>query len=208
MMGEDPTDVGAGSAGPPRVSTGLDQGPDPDEWVDLVRVDPVQADPGERAAQFEALYRQDTPRLVRFLILDGAPAAVAAELAQETMTALWQSWDTVTSPKAWSRRVASRKWIRYRTQVPELPIDILPETGVLLPRSQDAETIDAGCDLLRLLSLLTPRQRQVMARTYDGDTAADIAAELGMSEATVRSTLRHARQEMERHHPRRQEGQR
>lgn len=50
------------------------------------------------------------------------------------MTDLWRSWDAVTSPKAWSRTAASRKWMRYRTQAPELSIDMLPETDDAIDR--------------------------------------------------------------------------
>jgi hypothetical protein len=102
-MDDDPTDIGVAPADPAHVSTGLDQSPDPDRgWAD-----PALADPDGREARFEIFYREHAARLVRFLILDGAPAAVAAELAQETMTALWRSWDTVTSPRycpRWSRQ--------------------------------------------------------------------------------------------------------
>jgi RNA polymerase sigma factor (sigma-70 family) len=156
-------------------------------------------------APFNVFYRGYTPRLVRFLVLDGAPPGLAAELAQEVMIELWREWDAVRSPKAWARRAASRKWIRYRTTVPELPVDMVPESGPLLS-SEDAERVLVEHDLLRLLDLLTPRQRQVMALTYDGDTPAEIADELSITEATVRSTQRTARQQMAEYRRSRQEG--
>jgi DNA-binding CsgD family transcriptional regulator len=45
-----------------------------------------------------------------------------------------------------------------------------------------------------------------MARTYDGDTPAEIAVELRITEATVRSTQRNARRTMSEHRHGRQEG--
>jgi RNA polymerase sigma-70 factor (ECF subfamily) len=42
------------------------------------------------------------------------------------------------------------------------------------------------------------RQREVLAWTYDGATPADIASELGVEPATVRSTLRNARAVLQR----------
>jgi RNA polymerase sigma factor (sigma-70 family) len=42
------------------------------------------------------------------------------------------------------------------------------------------------------------RQREVLVWTYDGATPAEIAEELGMKPATVRSTLRNARVQLRR----------
>jgi RNA polymerase sigma-70 factor (ECF subfamily) len=52
--------------------------------------------------------------------------------------------------------------------------------------------------LRRLARLGSDRQRQILAWTYDGATPAEIAAELGMHPATVRSTLRNARAALRR----------
>src|SRR5215475_10923595 len=109
MGDEEPADVGAAPAGLPQRSAQSDRegsGASGDRQAHLDRV----------AAEFTVFYRGHLPRLVRFLILDGAPPALAAELAQEVMTALWRDWDTVASPRAWTRTAASRAWIRYRTQ--------------------------------------------------------------------------------------------
>jgi RNA polymerase sigma-70 factor (ECF subfamily) len=156
------------------------------------------------AEEFTVFYRGHLPRLVRFLVLDGAPLALAADLAQEVMAALWRGWDTVESPWPWTRTAASRAWIRYRTKVTELPTDIVESSPLI--SAEDAAAVEVRHDLLRLLRLLTPRERQVMARTYDGDTPAEIAAELGITEATVRSTQRNARRTMAEHRHGRQEG--
>lgn len=195
-MGEqDPPDAagasGAAPVGRPRPSTA------PEAAGDQL------AGPDQAVAEFTAFYSDNVPRLVRFLIVDGAPPALAAELVQDVMTALWRCWHTVASPGPWTRTAASRAWIRYRTRVPELPTDI-PDSVLL--SSHDAGDIDVRHDLLRLLDRLTPRQRQVMARTYDGDTPAEIAAELQITEATVRSLLRNARHTMAEHRDSRREG--
>jgi RNA polymerase sigma-70 factor (ECF subfamily) len=189
-----PADAGAVPAGPSSPSP-------PPARADELGDHPVHLD--QIASEFSAFYKDFMPRLVRFLILDGAPPALAAELAQEVMVALWRTWDTVQSPKAWARTAASRAWIRYRTHLPELPAEI-PES--LLISSQEAADIETRHDLLRLLRLLTPRERQVAARTYDGDTPAEIAAELQITEATVRSLQRNARRTMAKHRDARREG--
>ena len=193
-MGDEPGDVGTASEGPVDKAAPL-------TGVDLTLVGPPQA-----TEQFTAFYRDYMPRLVRFLVLDGAPVALAAELAQEVMVSLWRNWDTVQYPKAWARTAAARAWIRYRTQVPELPTDIVPDPSPLIS-TQDARAVEVHHDLLRLLTLLAPRERQVMALTYDDDTPAEIASELGIAEATVRSIQRNARQKMAVHRPSRREGE-
>ena len=192
MGDEEPADVGAVPAGLPQRSA--PSGASGDRQAHLDRV----------AAEFTVFYRGHMPRLVRFLVLDGARPALAAELAQEVMAALWRGWDTVESPWPWTRTAAARAWIRYRTQVPELPTDIVESS--LLVSAEDAAAVEVRHDLLRLLRLLTPRERQVMARTYDGDTPAEIAAELQITEATVRSTQRNARGKMAEHRHSRQDG--
>jgi RNA polymerase sigma factor (sigma-70 family) len=194
MGAEEP---GASAGGQPhRATPAAPAGP-------VIPVD-SQAELGRVAAEFTVFYRDYLPRLVRFLAIDGAPVTLAAELAQEAMLELWRAWDTVQSPRAWTRTVASRAWIRYRIQLPELPAD-LPEPGPVVS-AEDATAVEVRHDLLRLLRLLTPRERQIMARTYDGDTPAEIAAELQIAEATVRSTQRNARRKMSAHRHGRQEG--
>jgi RNA polymerase sigma-70 factor (ECF subfamily) len=61
------------------------------------------------------------------------------------------------------------------------------------------ENFEAGHEFLRWLARLgSDRQRQILAWTYDGATPTEIAAELGMHPATVRSTLRNARAALRR----------
>ena len=128
----------------------------------------------------------------------GAPAALAADLAQDTMALLWRDWDAVDSPRAWTRTVAGRAYLRYVTRVPELPADVAADPGPLIGAAE-AAAVEARHDLLRLLRDLAPRERQVLALTYDGDTPAEIAALLGIAEATVRSVQRHARAKLAEH---------
>ncbi len=52
--------------------------------------------------------------------------------------------------------------------------------------------------VLNAMSKLPARQRQVMAWYYDGYSAVEIAENLGMPVATVRSNLRHARETLRR----------
>jgi RNA polymerase sigma factor (sigma-70 family) len=193
-MGDEPADLGSlpeGLADPPAAVTGHASA--------LAGHDPAAVE------AYRAFYLEYTPRLVRYLIVSGAPPAWAAEFAQDAMLQLWQKWDDVESPWAWCRTVAYRAWIRYRTRLPEQPVEGLSERSTLLSL-EDAATVETRHDVLRLLDELSPRERHVMALTYDGDTPAEIADELGMNEATVRSHLRHARRKMAGHRPARRDG--
>jgi RNA polymerase sigma factor (sigma-70 family) len=64
----------------------------------------------------------------------------------------------------------------------------------LIASNIDLEYLEARHELSYWLTQLRgDRQREVLVWTYDGATPVEIAAELGMSPATVRSTLRNAR---------------
>jgi RNA polymerase sigma-70 factor (ECF subfamily) len=63
----------------------------------------------------------------------------------------------------------------------------------------DVETFESNHEFLRWLGRLSgDRQRVVLVWAYDGATPAEIAVELGMAPATVRSTLRNARATLRR----------
>ncbi|MFD7973681.1 RNA polymerase sigma factor [Streptomyces clavifer] len=154
------------------------------------------AQPAQSAAalpsteEFEAFYREVTPKLVGFLIRQGARLAIAAEIAQDTMLKAYRKWAEIDSPSGWVHRVASRELIRYiaRTEADDLCEDV-PEASSLLPSPSAAAEWEQQQDLLRLLADLPPRQRQIMAWKYDGHTPAEIAEELGISPIAVRASL-------------------
>ncbi|GAA3039083.1 RNA polymerase sigma factor [Actinokineospora globicatena] len=142
-------------------------------------------------AEFTEFYRASVKPLVAFLILQGATLAEAADVAQETMTKAYQRWETLDHPHAWTRRVASREFIRQRVNQPETPTDPLPHSPLL--RTGDIEGWELTQDLVRALATLTPRQRQVMAWMLTGHTPAEIAQELGLTDGAVRQQVYLAR---------------
>ncbi|WP_280274106.1 RNA polymerase sigma factor [Nocardia wallacei] len=146
----------------------------------------------EGLAEFGAFYREFTPPLMGFLILQGARPADAADIVQETMAKAWRAWSTITSPKAWARRVAGRELVR---RVAALDEDLIaePEQSSLLPTCSDIDEWIQQDDYYRALTALPPRQRQVMAWTMEGYKPAEIAAILRLHPATVRSNLSKAR---------------
>jgi RNA polymerase sigma factor (sigma-70 family) len=155
--------------------------------------------PTRRGTRPSAFYREFVPTLVAFLMWQGAAFAEAADIAQETMIAAHQHWTTIRVPAAWARRVASRALARRIARVEEDPVDDLPQANPLLPEQSGLSDWEQRHDILRLLALLPPRQRQVMAWTLDGYAPAETAEELQISPDTVRANLHKARRSLARH---------
>ncbi|MFJ9953221.1 RNA polymerase sigma factor [Kitasatospora sp. NPDC091207] len=146
-----------------------------------------------RNGEFAYFYRTCLRKLVAFLMWQGASAALAADLAQDTMLKAYERWDRIQSPEAWSRRVASRELVRAFSRVEESIEELTLEPTSLLPSPGEAAEWERRQEILNLLSGLPARQRQVMAWTLDDYTPTEIAAELGMNPAAVRASLFKAR---------------
>jgi RNA polymerase sigma factor (sigma-70 family) len=146
--------------------------------------------------ELSKFYVENVPRLVAFLVCEGVSVSDAADCVQETLIdALPPVWATLEYPYAWCRRVAHWKacdLVQQRREAPFADPDLAGSP--LIAPGLDTENFEAGHEFLRWLARLgSDRQRQILAWTYDGATPAEIAAELGMHPATVRSTLRNAR---------------
>jgi RNA polymerase sigma-70 factor (ECF subfamily) len=144
---------------------------------------------------------ENVPRLVVFLVCAGVSLIDAADCVQETLIdALPPVWATLQCPYAWCRRVAYRKACDLALRQREEPFADLEQVGSLLVASDVAmENFESKHEFLGWLARLNGnKQREVLAWTYDGATPAEIAAELGMDPATVRSTLRNARAALRR----------
>lgn len=141
---------------------------------------------------FEQFYRAVTPELTRFLLLQGATMADAAEVVQDTLGSAYQRWDSIDHHRAWCYRVASRTWIRRMTTVQEdLRAD--PEVPSPLLRAAPTDAWHTRHELIVALAALPPKQRQIMAWTLSGYTPAEIAEELQLTSDQVRANLRLAR---------------
>jgi RNA polymerase sigma factor (sigma-70 family) len=136
---------------------------------------------------------------VAFLLWQGARLPEALDIAQETMLAAHQHWQTIRHPEQWARRVASRTLIRRATSTEEIPVEQIPDGRPLLAPQTNVGDWEQQHDILRALAVLPPRQRQVMAWTFDGYSPSEIAAELQLTAEAVRSNLRKARQTLAAH---------
>lgn len=116
----------------------------------------------------------------------------AQDLTQETFERVWRSWERVAgldSPSAWARHVltnlAISSWRRQRTR--------LRHAARLAP-SLHAEAATEHLDVAAAVRALPSRQRDsLVMHTVLGMSVAEVATQLGTSEATVRSWLSRAR---------------
>lgn len=151
-------------------------------------------------AAFSAFYRRFVPTLVGFLLWQGARLPDATDIAQVAMSKAYRCWSTIREPEAWARRVASRELARHIANVePEDPVGEIPEHSSLLRSLTNVSAWEQQYEVLRLLDLLPPRQRQVMAWTLDGYAPAEIAEELNITSEAVRSNLWKARKTLAQH---------
>lgn len=154
---------------------------------------PQRAEPDGNAA-FRAFYEQERPGLVAFLMAMGVSFHDANDIAQEAMKRAYLNWATIAAPRAWIRTVASRIYFRKVLASQEDPVDEIPEKPAFNDAALAVMFGEEQSRVLRLLSELSPRQRQVMAWCYDGYAPREIAEHLDMEANTVRVTLHNARQ--------------
>lgn len=152
--------------------------------------------PNEARAEgaYEALFRRECAPLVRALTLVAGDAEAAADAVQDAFVQAHRHWDRVVgldSPIGWVRHVAINR-IRNQHRGRQRQDEALPR--LVQPEALDVVGGDGIDDVLTLLDGLAPQQRAAIALYYllDQPTAA-VAEHLGVSEATVRSHLRAAR---------------
>ncbi|MEX5634856.1 sigma-70 family RNA polymerase sigma factor [Parafrankia sp. FMc2] len=180
----------------------MDSRPDPPEPSATSRAAPAPLSglSANTVAEFSAFYRRFVPTLVGFLIWQGVRQADAVEIAQDTMVIAFRSWDRIDRPEAWARRVASRAYARRIADLAEESVAEVPEArSPLLGSPADLDAVIGRHEVLRLLDLLPPRQRQVMAWAVDGYTPGEIAQELRMEPDAVRASLYKARRALAGH---------
>lgn len=122
--------------------------------------------------------------------------ADAEDLLQATLIKAYQSWDKIDDPSAvdsFVRRVMVNTHIsgwRRRRHLDEYPTDELPDS----PSGTDATSESDLADMMQRAIDRLPRQMRsaVMLRYYDDMTEPEVAAALGVSVGTVKSTVARA----------------
>lgn len=140
--------------------------------------------------RFREFVSARSPALMRLaFLLTGGDQHAAEDLLQTALTRTVARWNSVDSPEAYVRQVMYRQQIswwrlaRWRREaiVADPPESVGPD---------GTRTADLKIVVRRALARLTPRQRTVLVLRYFEDMPeAEIAAVLGCSVGTVRSTV-------------------
>jgi len=153
---------------------------------------------------FATLFSHFAPRVKAYLLRQGAPSAVAEDLAQEALLNLWRKAHLFDPAKAsaatWLFTIARNLRIDAirREKRPELdPEDFMPESG---PAADQGMVLADDESRLRLaLKDLPADQIQVVELSFFADKPhSQIATELGIHLGTVKSRLRLAMSRLKR----------
>lgn len=149
---------------------------------------------GDRVA-FGEYVRSRSHTLLRAAQAMTGNRADAEDLVQATLVKAYQSWDRIDDPAAldtYVRRVMVNTHISgwRRRRVDEYPTDEIPDA----PATDDATKDSDMRDVVQRAIDRLPRQMRaaVMLRFYDDMTEPEVAAALGVSVGTVKSTVARA----------------
>jgi RNA polymerase sigma factor (sigma-70 family) len=146
--------------------------------------------------EFNEFVRQEWPTLVAFVRrASDVTLEQAQDAVQDALIKAYPEWSTILHPRAWLRlvaqRIAQREVARSKTGLLRA---VVGGYDVTTHHDPDIAVLHSEHDdLLCLLRRLPRRRRLVMAWHLDGFDNEEIAEQLGMVPATVRSNLRHAR---------------
>jgi RNA polymerase sigma-70 factor (ECF subfamily) len=154
---------------------------------------------GREAATVDGLYDEHAAALWRYARRLTGDEARAQDVVQETLLRAWQHPEVADnnerSARAWLFTVARNividetRTARFRREL-STPDDVGAFDGAC------PDEVDAAMDRLLIgdaLARLTPEHREVVRRSYfQGWTTAQIAADLGIADGTVKSRLHYA----------------
>jgi RNA polymerase sigma-70 factor (sigma-E family) len=156
----------------------------------------VPAPPQDAPLTLEDLYRQHRMRLIRLALLLVDEPATAEDVVQEAFTGLHRNWGNLRDAAAavgYLRTAVvngSRSVLRRRKTAREYS----PPHAVNARSAESLAMLTAEHQsVVRALSHLPPRQREVLVLRYYGNlTEAEIAEAAGISKGTVKSTASRA----------------
>lgn len=118
--------------------------------------------------------------------------------AQDAMIEAYRKWGNIEKPRGFVRKVAARcagdeldgegaRSTREAKFAFRSPLPTLPDPLAL------AELADEQQEVLKRIRVLSPTQQKVLALLFDGHDRHEIAKDLGVEDATVRSHVRNIR---------------
>jgi RNA polymerase sigma factor (sigma-70 family) len=153
--------------------------------------------------EFNAFYHAERVGLVRFVMFLGADPDTAEDVVQTAFTRAFPVWHAIRFPQAWLRKVAQSEYFGHcRAAARQTSLDAAPGRAVRRAGISAAMALEQQAATREFLAAgiadLPPKQRQVMAWVWDGFSDAEIAGELGDSEAAVRKNRSRAMRNLRR----------
>ena len=157
--------------------------------------------PGNRD-DFDRLYRENYPRLLRTLYAITGDAGAAEDCVQEAFVKAWRAWPRFRperAPEGWLHQIAVNTAISYRRRAK------LRSVGEVLRRlgrpgvGRDPGDAASDSEIVNALAALPPRvAADFVLRYHHGYNNREIARMEGVSERTVGARLAQARDELAR----------
>jgi RNA polymerase sigma-70 factor (ECF subfamily) len=153
---------------------------------------------GTRRQQFEALVRAHSGELYRYAYWLCGQEALAQDLVQETFMRAWRSFDALrdgVAAKAWLATILRREHARLYERKPMPTTDIADLD--LSDSAPGPEHRGEDAVLRAAIAALEPKYREpLVLQVIGGFSCAEIAAQLGISEAAVMTQVFRARQKL------------
>lgn len=159
--------------------------------------DPVSGD--QRRARFQALCQTLRPDLLRFAFWLARDRALAEDVVQETMIRAWKARDSLLdegAAKPWFLTIIRREYARTFERKRFVTVDVeelIAKEEPMLAASDDQELVELRAAIFKLPG---EYREPLVLQVLMGYSTAEIAAELGLSNAAVLTRLFRARKQL------------
>jgi RNA polymerase sigma-70 factor (ECF subfamily) len=150
-------------------------------------------------ADFDVVFRDEYPRLLRIVYALCGSRSVAEDAAQEALLRAYDDWSRVSAmdrPRAWIRQVAINL---ARSRLRRVAAEARAVARSAMPRTESdlAELPEDADRFWAAVRRLPRRQAEAIALHYADDLAiADVAVVMRVAEGTVKAHLHGARQKL------------
>nr|WP_179580693.1 sigma-70 family RNA polymerase sigma factor [Leifsonia psychrotolerans] len=167
------------------------------EGTDLPLTHPAP-DARAEAAWFTAAVHEHSTALVRYFARRG-PRQDAEDLAAEVFAVAWRRRDDVPREAVlpWLYRTAGFTLANHRRKLVDLPVDAVPETGLVRVREHPELSALFDAELRGALASVGERDRQILLlHAWEGLDGAELADALGISRSGADAALSRARKRL------------
>lgn len=150
---------------------------------------------GRQDEEFEEFVTAAWPRLRRAAYLLTHDSHEAEDLVQGALARCYAGWGRVRREGAYSyvHRALVNGYIDSTRRTRAMPVDHKALEAAPAPRRTATDAVDERSELTALLAPLSPRERTIIVWRYYLDASeSEVAAHLGVSPGTVKSTASRA----------------